>query len=44
MSENLGKTVAEPVNKVDQLDFHALNALLNLYDENGQIPVSYTHL
>ena len=37
MSENLGKTVAEPVNKVDQLDFHALNALLNLYDENGQI-------
>ena len=21
----------------DQLDYHALNALLNLYDENGQI-------
>lgn len=25
----------KPVN--DQLDYHALNALLNLYDENGQI-------
>ncbi|KGF22091.1 class 1b ribonucleoside-diphosphate reductase subunit alpha [Corynebacterium tuscaniense] len=33
----MGKTVAEPVNTEDQLDYHALNALLNLYDENGQI-------
>ena len=33
----LGKNVPEPVNEHDQLDYHALNALLNLYDENGQI-------
>ena len=33
----LGKTVAEPVQQSEQLDFHALNALLNLYDENGHI-------
>ena len=37
MSDTLGKTVAEPVDQSEQLDFHALNALLNLYDENGQI-------
>ena len=36
-STSMGKTVAEPVNTEDQLDYHALNALLNLYDENGQI-------
>ena len=35
--EKLGKNVPEPVNEHDQLDYHALNALLNLYDENGQI-------
>ncbi|PRQ10851.1 ribonucleotide-diphosphate reductase subunit alpha [Corynebacterium sp. 13CS0277] len=34
---DLGKTVAEPVNAAEQLDYHALNALLNLYDDNGQI-------
>lgn len=33
----LGKTVAEPVAPAEQMDYHALNALLNLYDENGQI-------
>ena len=33
----LGKNVPEPANEKDQLDYHALNALLNLYDENGQI-------
>ncbi len=32
----MGKTVAEPIGK-DELDFHALNALLNLYDDNGKI-------
>ncbi|WP_297851422.1 ribonucleotide reductase N-terminal alpha domain-containing protein, partial [uncultured Corynebacterium sp.] len=37
MSDTVGKTVAEPVNQAEQLDFHALNALLNLYDESGQI-------
>ena len=37
MTTTLGKNVAEPVDKAEQLDFHALNALLNLYDENGQI-------
>ncbi len=36
-SQQLGKTVAEPVKPEEQLDYHALNALLNLYDENGQI-------
>ncbi|KAB1501421.1 class 1b ribonucleoside-diphosphate reductase subunit alpha [Corynebacterium sp. 320] len=36
-STELGKTVAEPVHQAEQLDFHALNALLNLYDENGNI-------
>ena len=34
---DLGKTVAEPVNAAEQLDYHALNALLNLYDDEGQI-------
>lgn len=34
---DLGRAVAEPVNKGDQLDYHALNALLNLYDEDGKI-------
>ncbi|MCQ9370888.1 class 1b ribonucleoside-diphosphate reductase subunit alpha [Corynebacterium sp. 35RC1] len=32
-----GRNVAEPVSRSEQLDYHALNALLNLYDENGQI-------
>lgn len=32
-----GKTVAEPVSKDDRLDYHALNALLNLYDDDGKI-------
>ena len=36
-SQTLGKNVPAPVNEHDQLDYHALNALLNLYDENGQI-------
>ena len=36
-SEMHGKVVPEPVNAADQLDYHALNALLNLYDENGKI-------
>jgi len=33
----LGKSVAEPVKAADQLDYHALNALLNLYDDAGRI-------
>ena len=37
MTDTVGKTVAEPVSQTEQLDYHALNALLNLYDENGQI-------
>lgn len=37
MATQLGKTVAEPVHQTDQLDFHALNAMLNLYDEQGNI-------
>lgn len=37
MTTTLGKSVAEPVKPADQLDYHALNALLNLYDENGAI-------
>ena len=36
-SQTLGKNVPEPVNEHGQLGYHALNALLNLYDENGQI-------
>lgn len=37
MTTDLGKTVAEPVQQADQLDYHQLNALLNLYDADGQI-------
>ena len=37
MSNVLGKSVPEPVDPEQQLDYHALNALLNLYDENGKI-------
>ena len=33
----LGKNVAEPVSQANQLDFHALNAMLNLYDDQGNI-------
>lgn len=33
----VGKTVAEPVKQSEQLDYHALNAMLNLYDDAGQI-------
>ena len=36
-SDKHGKVVPEPVNTTDQLDYHALNALLNLYDEDGHI-------
>ena len=36
-ASELGKTVAEPVSQAEQLDYHALNAMLNLYDEQGQI-------
>jgi ribonucleoside-diphosphate reductase alpha chain len=34
---DLGKSVAEPVEQSDQLDYHSLNALLNLYDYDGNI-------
>ena len=37
MSTQLGKTVAEPVKPEEQLDYHALNAMLNLYDANSKI-------
>ena len=37
MSTQLGKTVAELVKPEEQLDYHALNAMLNLYDANGRI-------
>nr|WP_274705961.1 class 1b ribonucleoside-diphosphate reductase subunit alpha [Corynebacterium marquesiae] len=37
VSTQLGKTVAEPVKPEEQLDYHALNAMLNLYDDNGKI-------
>ncbi|WP_276537710.1 class 1b ribonucleoside-diphosphate reductase subunit alpha [Corynebacterium phoceense] len=37
VSNLVGKTVPEPVTQEQQLDYHALNALLNLYDENGRI-------
>ncbi|MBG9259889.1 class 1b ribonucleoside-diphosphate reductase subunit alpha [Corynebacterium belfantii] len=33
----MGRHVAEPVSRAEQLDYHALNALLNLYDANGRI-------
>ena len=36
-TQQLGAAVAEPVSQAEQLDYHALNAMLNLYDENGQI-------
>ncbi|MCG7297235.1 class 1b ribonucleoside-diphosphate reductase subunit alpha [Corynebacterium afermentans] len=36
-TQTVGKNVPEPVKESDQLDYHALNALLNLYDDNGQI-------
>ncbi|GAA1475222.1 class 1b ribonucleoside-diphosphate reductase subunit alpha [Corynebacterium felinum] len=37
MNNQFGRSVAEPVSREEQLDYHALNALLNLYDENNQI-------
>jgi ribonucleoside-diphosphate reductase alpha chain len=37
MTTDLGKSVAEPVQRTDQLDYHALNAMLNLYDADGNI-------
>lgn len=37
MSQSLGKHVAEPVSRTEQLDYHALNALLNLYNADGKI-------
>ncbi|MDH2456194.1 class 1b ribonucleoside-diphosphate reductase subunit alpha [Corynebacterium bovis] len=36
-AQGVGRSVAEPVQPTEQLDFHALNALLNLYDDNGRI-------
>lgn len=36
MSE-LGKSVAEPVKAGEKVDYHALNALLNLYSPDGKI-------
>ncbi|MGZ7497294.1 class 1b ribonucleoside-diphosphate reductase subunit alpha [Corynebacterium sp. ZY180755] len=33
----MGRSVAEPANPEDQLDYHALNAMLNLYDGDGKI-------
>ena len=36
-TQTVGKNVPEPVNEHDQLDYHALNAMLNLYDEDGNI-------
>ncbi|APT91998.1 ribonucleotide-diphosphate reductase subunit alpha [Corynebacterium phocae] len=37
MSNFLGKTVPEPVKPSEKMDYHALNALLNLYDDQGNI-------
>ena len=37
VTTTFGKSVAEPASEKEQLDYHALNALLNLYDDNGQI-------
>lgn len=34
---NVGRLVAEPASINEQLDYHALNALLNLYDADGKI-------
>ena len=36
-TSEVGKTVAEPVSASEQLDYHALNAMLNLYDKDGNI-------
>ncbi|MBC2681028.1 class 1b ribonucleoside-diphosphate reductase subunit alpha [Corynebacterium anserum] len=36
-ASELGKTVAEPVSQAEQLDYHALNAMLNLYNDKGEI-------
>ena len=33
----IGKTVQEPVDQREQLDYHALNAMLNLYNDAGEI-------
>ena len=32
-----GRSVPEPATEAAQLDYHALNALLNLYDADGNI-------
>ncbi|KAH8394367.1 hypothetical protein KR215_000502 [Drosophila sulfurigaster] len=37
MTTDLGRSVAEPVQQADQLDYHSLNAMLNLYDGDGNI-------
>ena len=37
MTSTVSKTIATPVKQDTQLDYHALNALLNLYDDDGQI-------
>ena len=34
---DIGKTVQEPVDQREQLDYHALNAMLNLYNDAGEI-------
>ncbi|MCZ9310205.1 class 1b ribonucleoside-diphosphate reductase subunit alpha [Corynebacterium uberis] len=39
----MGKNVAEPVAPNEQLDYHALNALLNLYDADGRIQFEKDH-
>ncbi len=36
-TNELGKKVQEPVDQREQLDYHALNAMLNLYNEAGEI-------
>ncbi len=37
MTNLVGKSVPEPVHQEQQLDYHALNALLNLYNADGKI-------
>lgn len=37
MSNSFGSTVPEPASPSEQLDYHALNALLNLYDDDHKI-------
>ncbi|MCS4535273.1 class 1b ribonucleoside-diphosphate reductase subunit alpha [Corynebacterium sp. HS2168-gen11] len=37
MSNSFGSTVPEPASASEQLDYHALNALLNLYDDDHKI-------